>query len=383
MTHSCSVCESTSIGRLFESSSDQSLSSLCEIHPERVHVWQCRDCGHLFGEEMAGTREYYASDYRILLDHEDEDQIYDVRNGKIVYRTEHQLKVLANKLSLSPGLRLLDYGCAKAAMPKRMLALQPDLQVHLFDVSSMYREHWHRFLPGERCAVDITPESWLGSFDVVTSFFALEHIPRPQATVHKIRSLLLDDGCFYGIVPDTVGNLSDFVVLDHVNHFTPSSLFLMLRRAGFRNIHIDRNAHRGAFVFTARPDGAVTSAPQLDLEEAHGVADFWNSIGRRIHAAETRNADTPAAIYGSGFYGTYIATLLQRPGALRCFLDASPYQQGKRLMDRPILPPAQLPSDVKVLYVGLNPSIARSTVAAMEWIRSRRLDIVFLDEDES
>jgi hypothetical protein len=38
---------------------------------------------------------------------------------------------------------------------------------------------------------------------------------------------------------------------------------------------------------------------------------------------------------------------------------------------------------VKVLYVGLNPSIARSTVAAMEWIRSRRLEIVFLDEDES
>jgi SAM-dependent methyltransferase len=348
-----------------------------------VHVWQCRVCGHLFGEEMAGTREYYASDYKILLDHDDEDQIYEIRNGQIVYRTEHQLAVLTRKLPLAPGTRLLDYGCAKASMPKRMLAQQPELQVHLFDVSSMYREHWRRFLTDERCAVDTTPDSWQGSFDVVTSFFALEHIPEPQPTVYKIRSLLREDGCFYGIVPDTVGNYSDFVVVDHVNHFTPSSLFLMLRKAGFRSINIAHDVHRGAFVFTARPTGEESPPPPVDLHAARGVATFWKNIGRRIHEAESRYAGAPAAIYGSGFYGTYIATLLKKQNALQCFLDASPYQQGKRLMERQILPPAQLPLEVKVLYIGLNPSIARATVAAMGWIKPRNLDIVYLDEDNA
>lgn len=346
-----------------------------------MRVWECHDCGHLFGEELADTDEYYASDYRILLDHDDEDQIYEVRDGQIVYRTEHQLAVLARKLPLTPGVRLLDYGCAKAAMPKHMLGLHPELEVHLFDVSRMYQEHWKRFLSPERCAVDITPAAWQHSFDVVTSFFALEHIPRPLDTVRNIRNLLRDDGCFYGIVPDTIGNVADFVVVDHVNHFTPSSLFLMLQRAGFRTIDIDRDSHRGAFVFMACPTGEESPPPPVDLHAAYRVAALWKDIGTRIQKVERRNTGIPAAIYGSGFYGTYIATLLKDSKSLQCFLDASPYQQGKRLMERPILPPAQLPPEVRVLYIGLNPSIARATVAAMEWIKSRDLDIVYLDED--
>jgi hypothetical protein len=39
--------------------------------------------------------------------------------------------------------------------------------------------------------------------------------------------------------------------------------------------------------------------------------------------------------------------------------------------------------EVKVLYIGLNPSIARATVAAMGWIKPRNLDIVYLDEDNA
>jgi SAM-dependent methyltransferase len=382
MTTICPVCEQTNTEVIFESSSQHALTSLCELRPGRVRVQQCSNCAHLFSEELSDTREYYANDYRILLNHDDEDQIYEVLDGDIVYRTAHQLKVMQSKLPLPPGTRLLDYGCAKAAMPQRLIDSNDGLDVHLFDVSTMYKPFWEKFVPLDHCAIDAIPSSWLSSFDVVTSFFSLEHIPQPGETVHRIRSLLRDGGRFYGIVPDTLGNVADFVVIDHVNHFTEKSLTTLLLKAGFHSIEIDRHAHRGALVFTARCNGAVTAVPHADLEEAKRIAAFWDSLSIRIQRIESRLGDTPSAIYGSGFYGVYIASLLKKPQNLLAFLDASPYQQGKYIMDRPVIRPTELADKAGVLYIGLNPAIARKTVAGMEWLKDKNIKTVFLTEDE-
>jgi hypothetical protein len=381
--YACPICDSTSVDLIFKSSSELSLTSLCEFRSGKVHVWQCRECGHLFGNELEDTKRYYESDYRILLNHEDEDQIYEVKNGRVVYRTEHQLQVLGKNCPLKPGMRILDYGCAKAAMPKRMLSVEPRLEMHLFDVSSMYQKYWTEFLPEGRYAVDMVPEAWISRFDVVTSFFALEHIPRPFDTVCRIRDLINADGCFYGIVPDTIGNYADFVVIDHVNHFTERSLFTLLRRAGFGEIRIDRDSHRGALVFIAKRGESTTAPPLLDLEPPRNVSAFWVSIGEYIQAAEASHPEKRSSIYGSGFYGAYIASLLQRPADLHCFLDASPFRQGRSLMDKPILAPSELPESVELIYIGLNPSIARRTVAEMDWMANRSTSIVYLDGDIS
>lgn len=379
----CNVCHTELGAPLYEAPSDQALTSLCELRPGRVRVWLCPACGHLCGEALPDTRDYYESDYRILLDHDDEDQIYEVQGERIVYRTDHQVATLLAKLDLPESARLLDYGCAKAATPRRLLATRPDLQVHLFDVSAMYTRHWQQFLPEGRWAMHDTPADWQGRFDVVTSFFALEHIPDPIDTVRRVAALLAEDGVFYGIVPDTFGNVADFVVIDHVNHFTDCSLHALLRAAGFTDIRIDTGVHRGALVFTARKTGPASGSPDLaaSLAASRQLAGYWSGLGDRVRAAEANHAGMPAAIYGSGFYGAYIASLLAEPERVQCFLDASPFQQGKTLFGRAILPPPELPGAVRLLYVGLNPRIARATVAAMDWLRGRDLQLVFLDQD--
>lgn len=379
----CNVCETPMGGPIFEASSQQALTSLCELRPGRARVWVCRACGHLRGEALPDTSAYYESDYRILLNHEDEDQIYEVRGERIVYRTDHQVSTLLDKLRLPDGARLLDYGCAKGSTPKRLLAHRPDLLVHLFDVSEMYGAHWDRFLDPARRAVHRTPPHWQGTFDAVTSLFALEHIPAPRETVQRVAALLKDDGVFYGIVPDAFGNVADFVVIDHVNHFTASSLHTLLSAAGFSQIGIDAEAHRGALVFLARKHGAPTVCPDVSatLARSLDLARYWTRLSERIRAAEHRQDDVAAAaIYGSGFYGAYIASTLRRPERVRCFLDRSPYQQGKTLFGKKIIAPEQLAEDIRTLYVGLNPAIARTTLANTEWLGGRDLALVFLDE---
>ena len=377
----CNIC-GTALGEpVFSSESDVALTSLCELTKGRVRIWSCPGCSHLVGDALPNTAKYYEADYRILLDHDDEDQIYEIQNEEIIYRTDHQITILLDKLNLPAQASLLDYGCAKASTPKKLLTLRNDIQVHLFDVSNMYREHWDRFVTPDRRAIHETPADWNKRFDVVTSFFALEHIPAPLPAVMHIAELLLDDGVFYGIVPDTFGNVADFVVIDHVNHFTDASLRTLLEAAGFVEIDIDANVHRGALVFTARKHGTSKSTQDLKsiLARSKALADYWNGIGARIKAAESECAEKSIAIYGSGFYGAYIFSTLKNAERVACFLDRSPFQQTKKLFGKPIRAPEHLPADIDTLFVGLNPAIARATMERMVWLGKPPI-LVFLDE---
>lgn len=376
----CNVCGSPAGDPIYVAATDQSLTSLCKVVRGRIRVWSCQHCSHLFGPPLPDTASFYENDYKILLDYEDEDQIYTVDGDKVVYRTEHQVNVLLDIVLLKPGARVLDYGSAKAAVPGRLHSLRSDLQLHLFDVSEMYRPFWNKLVPAEQTAVHATPSSWNASFDLVTSFFALEHIPGLHATLFHVHSLIAEDGIFYGIVPDTFGNIADFVVIDHVNHFTAASLHRLLSDSGFGEVTIDDTRHRGALVFKARKGGVTSVCPDPErfLEKSLGLAEYWSKIKTSIEAAEDK-VTGEAAIYGSGFYGAFIMTNLQRPERVRCFLDHSPFQQGKILLDRPIISVEALSREIEVVYVGLNPAIARSTIKSMPFFDDPRFKIRFLD----
>ena len=110
------------------------------------------------------------------------------------------------------------------------------------------------------------------------------------------------------------------------------------------------------------------------------MAAYWNGWGDRTRGAEAEHSGVPAAIYGPGSYGSCIATMLCDPEHGQCFLDASPFQQGKTLFGRAILPPQQLPEEVRLLYIGLNPNIAGSTMVEVGWLRERNIELVFMYE---
>jgi SAM-dependent methyltransferase len=327
---------------------------------------------------MPDLAAYYAHAYTILIDSEEEDQLYQVVGGRRVMRVEHQVRTLQAKLPLPPGARVLDFGCAKSATMKGLLAERPDLAVHLFDVSDMYVPFWERFLPPERWATHQLPEAWRGSFDAVTSFFAMEHVADPRAMARDLASLLKPGGRAYLIVPNTYVNTADFIVLDHVNHFGARSLQVVMAAAGFGDVEIDAEAHFGAWVVSATLAAPERAPEPLALDAARGLATYWAGIGDRVRRFEREAGGGPAAIYGSGFYGTFLATCLAAPERVACFLDQNPFRQGKRLMDRPILPPEALPRETEVVYVGLNPAVAEANIAQVAAFRDRPRRFCFL-----
>jgi len=387
-TNACNVCRSPLDTPLYHSTEGQSLTSLCRLHPSTTEVFACARCGHLQTRAIEGVDAFYDHDYDILVGSEEEDQIYEMRAGTPIYRTAHQVRVLRDTLGeITTPLFLLDYGCAKSSTIRTLCEQEPGIVPHLYDVSARYEPFWEKFVPPGNWAIKQTPPGWLGRFDVVTSFFSLEHIPTVTATMRHVVSLIRPGGRFYGIVPDVATNVADFVVVDHCNHFTAPSLARLLSDAGLITERIDDSMHRGAFVVVARkPERGPAPAESNDgptIERTcaalSGIADFWRDAAGRVRQFErTLPSDAEVAVYGAGFYGAFLRASLAEAERVACHLDNNPFLQGKSFNGKPVLPPAQLPAHVGAVLIGLNPAHARRVVADIPALARPDLRLFFL-----
>lgn len=88
------------------------------------------------------------------------------------------------------------------------------------------------------------------SFDIVTMFHVLEHIPDPKQVVALIAEALLPDGLMVIEVPDVSGGIArlhgyrwDYYVDHHVNYFDLRSLQKLMAPFGFRRCFVRRTYH--------------------------------------------------------------------------------------------------------------------------------------------
>lgn len=367
MAFRCPVCDSPLGEPLYCSAHGSSLDSLGRLLPFETRVHNCSSCNHVATEPIPDLERYYAENYRISAGSDEEDQLYEIVGEKKIFRTDHQAKLLTELIEWRPGMQVLDYGCAKASTLRKALTQLPQVELNLFDVSNDYRVFWDAFVPRERQAVDVIPAEWQGHFNLVTSFFSLEHIANPRHALNEIASLLAVDGHLYLVVPDMFANPGDFVVLDHVNHFTKSSIARLITDAGLTLCWIRSDVHRGALVALAsKRRSARVPLPDIEKDnDVKGLSDWWNRIAGSILDTESAYNDQ-SGIYGAGFYGSFIFASLKHPERVQCFLDNNPFLQNRQHLGLPVLRPANCPSAVSNLWIGLNPLHARRIMADVD-----------------
>jgi SAM-dependent methyltransferase len=349
--------------------------------PTRVYV--CDVCGHVQSPEPADLAAYYDTTYRISLESEDHDQLYEMRDGAPVFRTDRQAEVVLEKTALPHGARVLDYGAAKAQTLQKILARRPDLAPHVFDVSDDYRPFWAGWLKPDATASYTVPEAWLGRFDLVTSHYVLEHVADPVGALRTLASLLAPGGRIFFSVPDWTQNTGDLLVADHVNHFTAASIQRLAQEAGLAIDDLDCAALPSAFAVTCRAGAAVGPVSTSDIEatatHARGVAVAFESGCDRLDQVIQANAGRATAVYGAGFYGAFLLARMAGRVEAVCCLDNNRHLWGKTLFDVPVAAPETLPASVDVVYVGLNPARARQIAASVPALQRPGLDLVFID----
>jgi 2-polyprenyl-3-methyl-5-hydroxy-6-metoxy-1,4-benzoquinol methylase len=371
----CNLCGLPLDQPVYRSPGDLSVTSICELYSFRIEVYYCPRCTHLQTPQLTDLEAYYDHSFKMLVDTEEEDHLYEVAGDQRVYRYPHQAKTLLAKVLLPAGARALDYGCAKGTTLRHVLAQRPDVQAHLFDVSRSYIPFWEKFLPPENWAVYEPKEDWASYFDLVTSFFVLEHIAHPVSTLTAVRKLLRPQGQVYFILPNVYANICDFVVADHVNHFSAASLRYAFAAAELDLVEIDQRSHHNAFIVIARnggpqEPGLPTSADRERFQaRADEMAAYWRTFADRIHNFESGHKPEPSAIYGAGVYGALTAITLADRSKVVCFVDRNRHLQGRTFLEKPILAPEQLPPEVRVIYVGLNPAIAKAEMKKLpSWV---------------
>ncbi|VVT24646.1 class I SAM-dependent methyltransferase [Hoeflea sp. EC-HK425] len=379
----CNVCHTELADPVYRGGANTSITTMNKVVSGQTRIFHCRTCDHVQTEELPDLERYYAEEYSINEDGVDDDQLYEIRDGREIYRSEHQAAVLLSKIDLHNNPKVLDYGCAKGATLRRVVEANQSVEPYLFDVTDKYQRYWRDFPRPAQWASHTPDPAWSGTLDVVLSFYALEHIPHLGAVLRDIRALLRPGGLFYFIVPNLYANWADFIVADHVNHFSPGSLAMMLARAGFGDIEIDDSSHASAFVVTCRrtetaPE-AISDAP-ASSQAVEELATFWSTARQRISEQEGGVApDARFAIYGAGIYGNFILSCLANPGRVACFLDQNRFLQGKELNGVRIVHPADVPDDVAAVFVGLNPLNARRIISSVESLKSRDVPCFFLN----
>lgn len=380
MTH-CNICNQPLGVPVYVSPRSTSVTSNTEILPIPTQVYLCENCGHLITPQLDNLDSYYDTQYNILVESDDEDQLYQSADGQKAFRADFQLDTLLHKLTIPPNTRVMDFGSGKGTTLRRLALQRPDIAYSLFEVSEAYVPFWQKFATPDQWATYTLPEKWNQNFDLVISFYVLEHVADLRESLQGITRVLKDGGIFYFVVPNVYTNIGDFVVVDHVNHFSEDSLRYLLESSSLSVIEVDTTTHDSAFVVTAQkhppalPRTAITPGLSKQVKQ---ISAYWQGIAGRVGTFEAQHLDEPTAIYGAGFYGTFIATCLNNISSVQCFIDQNPFKQNQAMLDKPIVAPDDLPQNVKTIYVGLNPRKARTTIGAISAWAARDYTYFFL-----
>ena len=384
MSARCRIC-SQSLMSAHYAASAPSITSMSTSIDVPLNGFVCDGCGHAQTGEIPDLARYYDTDYKISLQSDDHDQLYEIVDGREVFRTEKQAELVLNLAGITSGARVLDYGAGKAATLRRFIDNMPDIKPYVFDVSQDYLAHWSRWLPPEQTATYELPPAWNEHFDVVMAHFVLEHVAEPLHCLGDLRRILKEGGRIFLSVPNALGNSGDLLVADHINHFSQSSLRFALQTTGFEHIEIHEDKFRGAFVVVAVAGQPITvSSATMSDSAAYASAfrhhcEFWTKATEVLDRTAPELANQKCAIYGAGFYGTFIATRLGAPASITCFVDRNPHVQAQKHLGYQVVPPAELPPDVEVVIAGLNPAISREVLSSVPEWQGRNIRIVYLD----
>ena len=108
----CRVC-SKSLGSASFNDNGPSLTSIRTVLNIATKVWVCENCGHAQSPDLPDISDFYDTQYRISLDIDGHDQLYENKNGQQLFRTAYQAEMLEN-LDIPKAFKSLRLWCGQS-----------------------------------------------------------------------------------------------------------------------------------------------------------------------------------------------------------------------------------------------------------------------------
>ena len=251
------------------------------ISGEQFTVVRCRDCGLIYVHPqppVANLGRYYPEGHQRA-----DPAPYERMDAKA--RVDFVRRYLSGRCG-----RVLDVGCGKGLFLSGLREL--GWQVYGTELSEISSDFARRSgLPVYTKTIEEAPLE-TGSFDLISLFHVLEHLPQPQDTLSTALSLLRPGGTLLVEVPNIGSwyarafgdNWFHYDVPRHLFHFNPETLRRIILTAGFQVDRTEtRNIQYDAFGAVQSFLNCVLAKPNLLNNFNTGQTTFsalWAAQGR-------------------------------------------------------------------------------------------------------
>jgi SAM-dependent methyltransferase len=265
----CPLCPSVSAALVSETARDGS----------ELTVVLCQGCGLARVDPLPGAAElaaFYRENYRLIYKGAYQPRPYHVlRNARVAAERFRQLRDL-----LAPGMVVLDAGSGGGeflyilrAAGCRVTGVEPNL-----GYANCAREELglevHCGLIGDQPFAE-------GSFDRITLYHVLEHMPAPAESLRKLASWLKPEGLLAVEVPNlnsTCEHPAHRFHRAHLFYFTPKTLALCGQMAGLAAVRTEVSGD-GGNVLTVFRRGSQAAIPEGVEFHARGAWRYWLAPG--------------------------------------------------------------------------------------------------------
>ncbi len=224
MKRKCPICNSNDLELLAELNEERMGRKFNHFLSEKLSI--CKECGFIFASPSIGQDEFnaYYNDQITYFNAEETYSIYD--RIKIISRYLKKEDVVAEIGGNLQGRfrRELETMCSG---------------YYSFDINESARN-------------TIAEIDRISVVDVLVSYYVLEHIVDLNEFIDQWKTHLKEGGYFIIEVPDANKYYYDTAALsltEHVNHFTPESLGMLMNKHGFDIIEINRRNASRSFGF--------------------------------------------------------------------------------------------------------------------------------------
>ena len=194
-----------------------------------------------------------------------------------------------------------------------------------------------------------------GQFDMISLVHVLEHISHPLELLATVSGKLKPGGFVFIEVPDAERNPFDLLIVDHVSHFTRTTLTDLFEAAGYSMAASSQSwVVKEISAVTTHVGDHVDSRvhPSPDLAAGLECLRAARAAAGRARAEAGRR---PFGIFGSSIAATWLAHEVDC--AMHFFVDEDPNRQGQHFMGRRVLSPSQVPA-ASVVFVGIGGGVA-------------------------
>jgi len=346
------------------------ITSDCRPFPAGGELAQCQGCGAVqklpSAAWLAEIAQIY-SRYQAYYQGDGNEQIsFDRTTGTPRRRSAILADRLSDRFGLAQSGALLDVGCGSGATLRAFSAKRPSWHLDGYELDDQNLDKL-RTLAGFRRLHTGSIGQIRSRYELVTMIHSLEHFTDPAPALRDLSSRLAEGGLLFIEVCNVEENPFDILVADHLMHFSPTTLGMLLEGAGLSPVAI-------ATDWVGREISAAAQAPDAASIEQGVPEQFAPRRWARLEATlawlerftetarEAARANRRFGIFGTSISATWLASQLgERVGF---FVDEDPSRIGKSHLGRPILGPAEVPDDATV-YLALNPAAARELHARL------------------